>query len=300
MSEEKKENVETYLKELRSVIEYPDDLTYTDIMDKMQLAYKVASIYSEQNDNMPESVKVKRSEELSKIMTELGKLAKIKSNADKIEVNDPSSSVSKTNKKDKSEKKIPKPVFDEPEIAEAKVESAVSSTEPTQEQIDSVINVQQQQSKPNLTVNNLNLFANLSNEKPKSEEVAVGHYEDAVVVSVNTGDPKVINDKSDVSPIEKNEKIEETKPEIPLAAIPTLPPKASEVVSEEEKTDMELDAPSIEQQIIVSDDGDTKKEDELDSDSDSLDYSFLDTNKPFEGDDDIDSDEDVDLTNVIF
>lgn len=286
MSEEKKEDVELYLKELRSVIEYPDDLTYTDIMDKMQLAYKVASLYSEQ-DNLPEDVKVKRSEELSKIMTTLGDLAKSKKPA--------ASPAPQKPKKEKAEKKIPAPVFEEDDIAEAKVESAVSAAEPTQEQINSAIAAQEKLTTVNnYVVGDVNVIQNQPEGKVSTN--VVGDYEDAVVVSVDTGGPKIIVDKSGVSPIEKNEETEEPKPEIPLAAVPTIPPKSE---AEEEKVDMELDAPSIEQQIIVSDDGDRRAEQE--ESNETLDYSFLDNNKPFEGDDDLDKpDEEVDLTNVVF
>ena len=292
MSEEK-ENVETYLKELRSVIEYPDDLTYADIMDKMQLAYKVASIYSEQDDSIPESVKVKRSEELSGIISKLGKIAKTKDvpvTTVSAPVQPESEIVTETPKK-KSEKKIPAPVFDEPEIAEAKVESAFSATEMTQSQIDEAITIQNDLKKPVTTNNyvvgdvNINVEGEL---KTNAKSEVVGNYEDAVVV-----------DKEDITPEEERQEdansvgVEVGKEETPLATIPTLAAKPTE----EEKTEMEIDAPSIEQQIIVSDDKDTKpvKSD----DADDLDYSFLD-NKPFEGDDDLDTGDEVDLSNIVF
>ena len=304
---EEKENVETYLKELRSVIEYPDDLTYDDIMDKMQLAYKVASIYSEQDDSIPESVKVKRSEELSSIISKLGKIAKTKDvpvNTVSAPVQSESEIVTEAPKK-KSEKKIPAPVFDEPEVAEAKVESAVSATEMTQSQIDEAITIQNDMKKPvtnnvivgNVTVSNTNTDRTSETyTRAKSEEVRVGKYEDAVVVD-KENDPEVIeiNIQQPVKSEEVNLTVEAKleEKETPLAAIPTLAPKPTE----EEKTEMEIDAPSIEQQIIVSDDKDTKPV-ETDDDTD-LDYSFLD-NKPFEGDDDLDTDDEVDLSNVVF
>ena len=187
-------------------------------------------------------------------------------------------SVISTLKKPKPNNKvIPKPVFDnkeskkEEEIPVAK--TAVSVTEPSKEEIDKAISAQNE-AKQNVTYNQT-LVINESNKNEVSNDTI---DTDNVVNESNKNE--VSNDTIDTDNV-VNDKMKE---------------------EENETVSMEIDDPSIEEQIFVSNDDDVDNK-ETSSPKDIYEYYGVEkTNEPFEGDDDLDVDVegDSDLANAEF
>ena len=277
MSENNKErNLDSYLNELRNVMNTVDDLSYDDIAEEMNVAYKVVTMISALESKTPEEEDSKsaKMKEVTGIMTALGDASRKKKNEEKAKREDNAVSEKKkepipsigevtpgrvyNEENTKKERKIPSPVFDEPEVAEAKVEKAVSSVEPSEKEIQSAIN---EQKEPKVVVN---------------------------AVQINNG--------SNVHETTKEEFVDiSQKEEKHVEAYTKITPKPTE----EPKSEMVIDSPEENTpQIIVPKEDKDSKEDETGLGA----YEFLE-NKPFDGDDDEDdsivkSEKEEDLSNI--